>query len=102
MLSKGVTLRGLEVFEALAATGSVAGAAGLTGLSQPAVSQQLKNLEAALGTPLIDHAKRPMRLTPAGESFRHRAEAAFKSCAKALKEALTQTTGAVPSTKGVL
>ncbi len=77
MLKKGVTLRGLEVFEALASTGSVAGAAGLTGLSQPAVSQQLKNLESALGTDLIDHAKRPMRLTPAGDSFRTRAEAAL-------------------------
>ena len=77
MLNKGVTLRGLEVFEALAATGSVAGAAGLTGLSQPAVSQQLKNLETALGTNLIDHGKRPMRLTQAGENFRNRAEAAL-------------------------
>lgn len=37
-----------------------------------------------------------------GTNDHHRAEAAFKSCAKALKEALTQTDGAVPSTKGVL
>ena len=44
MLKKGVTLRGLEVFHALAATGSVAAAADTTGLSQPAVSQQLRNL----------------------------------------------------------
>jgi DNA-binding transcriptional LysR family regulator len=77
MLIKGVTLRGLEVFEALASTGSVAQTAVLTGLSQPAVSQQLRNLEAALGTDLVDHAKRPMRLTSAGESFLLRAEAAL-------------------------
>lgn len=77
MLPKGVTLRGLEVFEAVAATGSVAGAADLTGLSQPAVSQHIKNLEKALGTNLIDHGKRPMRLTPTGTSFRRRAEAAL-------------------------
>ncbi len=37
-----------------------------------------------------------------GTNDHHRAEAAFKSCAKALKEALTRTDGAVPSTKGVL
>lgn len=86
MLNKGVTLRGLEVFEALASTGSVAGAAGLTGLSQPAVSQQLKNLEAALGTELIDHARRPMRLTPAGDSFRIRAEAALSQLRMAQSE----------------
>jgi len=69
MLTKGVTLRGLEVFEALAASGSVAQAAEATGLSQPAVSQQMRNLETALGTALVDHGKRPMQLTPAGRSF---------------------------------
>jgi DNA-binding transcriptional LysR family regulator len=70
---KGVTLRGLEVFEALAATGSVAEAAARTGLSAPAVSQQMRNLEAALGTALVDHARRPMQLTPAGRHFLTRA-----------------------------
>lgn len=74
MLPKGVTLRGLEVFEALAQFGSVARAAQATGLSQPAVSQQMKNLEAALGTALVDHARRPMQLTPAGRSFLARTE----------------------------
>ncbi|MBV2358492.1 LysR family transcriptional regulator [Thalassococcus sp. CAU 1522] len=69
MLMKGVTLRGLEVFEALAATGSVAGAADRTGLSLPAVSQQIRNLETALGQPLVDHGRRPMSLTPAGRSY---------------------------------
>ncbi len=37
-----------------------------------------------------------------GNNDHHRAEAAFKSCAKALREALTPTSGEVPSTKGVL
>ncbi|MFV0512697.1 MAG: LysR family transcriptional regulator [Jhaorihella sp.] len=74
MLMKGVTLRGLEVFEALANTGSVAQAAEITGLSQPAVSQQMRNLEAALGTDLVDHGRRPMRLTPAGRGFLARTE----------------------------
>ncbi|MHA7867053.1 MAG: LysR family transcriptional regulator [Salipiger thiooxidans] len=69
MLMKGVTLRGLEVFEALAASGSVAQAAEMTGLSQPAVSQQMRNLEAALGADLVDHGRRPMQLTQAGRSF---------------------------------
>lgn len=69
MLMKGITLRGLEVFEALAASGSVAQAAQATGLSQPAVSQQVRNLETALGTDLVDHGKRPMQLTVAGRSF---------------------------------
>ncbi len=77
MIHKGVTLRALEIFEALANSGSVAQAAQATGLSQPAVSQQLKKLETALGAPLVDHSKRPMQLTPAGQSFRARVDAAL-------------------------
>ena len=75
MLIKGVTLRGLEVFEALAATGSVAQTAELTGLSQPAVSQQIRNLENALGVHLVDHGRRPMTLTNAGRGFLARTQA---------------------------
>mgnify|MGYP000306318904 FL=1 len=75
MLIKGVTLRGLEVFEALAKTGSVAQAAEMTGLSQPAVSQQMRNLEKALDSELIDHGRRPMVLTAAGRNFLARTEA---------------------------
>ena len=37
-----------------------------------------------------------------GTNDHHKAEAAFKSLAKALQQALTRTRGAVPSTKGVL
>jgi DNA-binding transcriptional LysR family regulator len=77
MLPKGLTLRGLEVFEALAASGTVAQAARQTGLSQPAVSQQIKALETALGTTLVDHTRRPMRLTRAGDAFLRRAQAAL-------------------------
>ncbi len=86
MLPKGMTLRGLQVFEALAASGSVAQAAAMTGLSQPAVSQQLRNLELALDVDLIDHTKRPMRLTAAGASFLLRAEAALSALRQAQSE----------------
>ncbi|MBE1284133.1 MAG: LysR family transcriptional regulator [Rhodobacteraceae bacterium] len=86
MLMKGVTLRGLEVFEALAKTGSVAQAAEITGLSQPAVSQQLRNLEKALGTDLVDHGRRPMRVTPAGRSFLTRTEAVLSELRVAQSE----------------
>lgn len=86
MLMKGVTLRGLEVFEALANTGSVAQAAEITGLSQPAVSQQLRNLEKALGTELVDHGKRPMVVTPAGRGFLARTEAVLSELRLAQSE----------------
>jgi DNA-binding transcriptional LysR family regulator len=78
-LPKGVTLRGLEVFESLARTGSVAATANDLGLSAPAVSQQMKNLAAALGAELLDHSRRPMTLTPAGRVFLDRTEKALDS-----------------------
>ncbi|GAA6208221.1 LysR family transcriptional regulator [Cognatishimia sp. WU-CL00825] len=86
MLSKGVTLRGLEVFESLAGTGSVALAAQSTGLSQPAVSQQMRNLETALGADLLDHTKRPMQLTPAGRNFLARTRAVLSELRLAQSE----------------
>jgi len=86
MITKGVTLKGLEVFEALAGSGSVAQAAEMTGLSQPAVSQQLRNLERALGVDLVDHGRRPMRLTPAGRSFLTRAKAVLRELRLAQSE----------------
>lgn len=78
MLMKGVTLKGLEVFEALAESGSVAKASEVTGLSQPAVSQQMRNLETALGVELVDHGRRPMALTPAGRAFLNRTRAVLR------------------------
>lgn len=86
MVMKGLTLRGLEVFEALARTGSVAQAAEITGLSQPSVSQQLRNLEKAIGTDLVDHGRRPMRLTQAGRSFLARAQAVLAELQMAQSE----------------
>ncbi|WP_300035819.1 LysR family transcriptional regulator [uncultured Roseobacter sp.] len=86
MTMKGVTLRGLEVFESLAGTGSVAKTAMQTGLSQPAVSQQMRNLEAALETELVDHSRRPMRLTQAGKTFLVRTEKALAELRKAQSE----------------
>jgi len=86
MLMKGVTLRGLEVFESLAGTGSVAQTAEVTGLSQPAVSQQLRNLEKALGTDLVDHGRRPMQITPAGRNFLARTEVVLSELRRAQSE----------------
>ncbi len=76
MLARGITLRALELIEALAREGTLAAAARHCGLSLPAASQQLANLEATLGVTLFDRAHRPFRITPAGRGFlRHGAEA---------------------------
>jgi len=69
-----VTLWGIEVFLAIAEERSISVAARRLGASPSAVSQQLSNLEAALGAELVDRSARPFALTPAGDRFRHRAQ----------------------------
>lgn len=78
-LLKGLTLRGLEVFETLARTGSVAATATALGMSAPAVSQQMKNLSAAVGVDLVDASRRPMVVTPAGRLFLVQAKEALRA-----------------------
>ncbi|WP_224816062.1 LysR family transcriptional regulator [Hasllibacter sp. MH4015] len=78
-LLKGLTLRGLEVFETLARTGSVAATAAELGMSAPAVSQQMKNLSTALGVELVDASRRPMKVTPAGRLFLAQAQTALRA-----------------------
>ncbi|OAN76275.1 hypothetical protein A8B78_01960 [Jannaschia sp. EhC01] len=78
-LLKGLTLRGLEVFETLARTGSVAATAADLGMSAPAVSQQMKNLSTALGVDLVDASRRPMVVTPAGRLFLAQAKEALRA-----------------------
>ena len=48
-------------------TGSVTGAANQLGLSQPAVTKQVRQLEAAVGVPLLERRGRGVRPTVAGE-----------------------------------
>lgn len=69
-----ITLRQLHYFRALAQTRSFGRAAGLVNVSQPALSMQIKELEAILGTPLIERTPRDLRLTRAGRSVLERAD----------------------------
>ncbi len=69
-----ITLWGIEVFLAIADEQSISAAARRLGASPSAVSQQLTNLETALGTALLNRNERPMTLTPAGELFQRRAQ----------------------------
>ncbi|MEV5008018.1 LysR family transcriptional regulator [Streptomyces sp. NPDC055692] len=64
-----IEARHLRVLRAVATTGSFSAAGRELGCTQPAVSQQMKALEAAVGTPLLVRAGREMRLTQAGEAL---------------------------------
>lgn len=55
------------MFHEVVETGSYSAAARRLGYSQPAVSQQMRALERAVGTPLLVRAGRELRLTEAGE-----------------------------------
>ncbi len=61
-----VNLHHLEVFHAVVAAGSVSRGADALGISQPAVSKQLRQLERAVGTVLLDRHAKGVRPTPAG------------------------------------
>lgn len=81
-----ITLWGVEVFAAVAEEGAVSAAAKRLGASASAVSQQIANLEAALGTPLFDRAARPIALTGAGRLFLRRAQRILDEAARARAE----------------
>ncbi|MEO1090738.1 MAG: hydrogen peroxide-inducible genes activator [Pseudomonadota bacterium] len=70
---KGLTLKHLRYFEALARHGHFGRAAEACAITQPALSLQIKELETMLGAPLVERAARQLRLTTLGEDFLLRA-----------------------------
>lgn len=64
-----MTLGQLRTFLAVAAAGSVRGAAERLFVSQPAVSAALATLQREVGVPLVVRDGRGLRLTPAGHVF---------------------------------
>lgn len=64
-----ITLKQLRYFEAVARLGHFGQAAEVCAVTQPALSMQIKELEAVLGAPLLERAPRRLRLTGFGERF---------------------------------
>ncbi len=62
-----VTLRQLQIFSAVARSGSFSNAAKELHLTQPAVSMQVKQLEEILGISLLDQVGKRILLTEAGQ-----------------------------------
>ncbi len=62
----GISLRQIEVFASIAATGSVRGAAEQLHLTQPAISMALAELERQLGAPVFDRERGRLRLNARG------------------------------------
>jgi len=69
MLAHHITLRQLRVLLAVAEQEGFGRAGDSIGLSQPAVSQAIRSLEAELGVKLLDRTTREVVLTAAGQSL---------------------------------
>jgi LysR family transcriptional regulator for metE and metH len=60
-------VRHLKLVRAVTSAGSLSGAGSVLNLTQSALSHQLRDIEARLGTPLFLRVGKRMMLTPAGE-----------------------------------
>ncbi len=85
--SRDLSLKSLELFQTCARNGSLQAAAQEAGLTVSTVSHHLRTLEEHLGVELFNHARRPMVLTPTGQSFLRNIEEALLAIRKARAEA---------------
>ncbi len=65
----GMTFEHLLLFRDIVQEKSVSRGAALNGVSQPAASQHLRELEERMGVTLLDRSTRPFTLTPAGKIY---------------------------------
>lgn len=77
-MDKAMLLRHIQYFLAVANHGSFTRAAASLHVSQPALSQQIKQLEESLRATLFDRTGRSIRLTDAGEAFQLHARRALQ------------------------
>ncbi|WP_306047207.1 LysR family transcriptional regulator [Nioella sp. MMSF_3534] len=81
-----LSLKWLEVFQAVARSGSVQAAARRLEISISTVSHHLACLEDAVGVALIDHGKRPMKLTQEGDILLARVDDSLMLLRKGISE----------------
>ncbi|MFN3706009.1 MAG: LysR family transcriptional regulator [Thermoflexales bacterium] len=76
----------LHLFLRAAQAGSFSAAATQFAISQPAVSQHIRDLELQLGVALFERRRRGVQLTPHGERLRHYAERLLALASEAQRE----------------
>jgi molybdate transport repressor ModE-like protein len=93
--ANSASLRQLRALAAIEAAGSVSGAARHLGLTQPAITLQIRGLQGLVGLPLLQRAAAGMTLTDVGRelvALHHRIAAAVKDSAAAI-DAIKGLTG---------
>ena len=80
-------LRHLRYFAAVAKHLSFTAAAESLGVAQPPLSQQIRDLEAEVGTPLFERTTRRVALTKAGHDFHAQALAILERAGEAVSRA---------------
>ena len=92
-----------RLFCEVARARSLSQAARQLGVTQPAASQRLKQLEERLGVRLVNRATRPLQLTPAGEAYLQGARMALDALDKAESDArrIALEAGETPAIQGV-
>jgi DNA-binding transcriptional LysR family regulator len=76
----------LRLIAAIADTGMVGAAAAAVGMSQPAASRMIAEIETLLNAPLCDRLSRGVRLTPLGQALARHARSVLLLLAQAERE----------------
>ena len=85
-IGRRLKLRDLHILAAVVRWGSMAGAASHLAMSQPAVSESIATLEAALGVRLLDRSTRGAEPTRYAEALLARGRAAFDELRQGIQE----------------
>lgn len=95
-IARRVTLRELRLLLAVAQSGSILKAASEVGVTQPALSKCVADLEETLGVRLFDRTNRGVIATPYGEILLRRAVSIFEE----LRDAVDEIDALEDSTRG--
>ena len=93
LMQRGLRLPQLRLLIAVADTGQISGAAAQVGMTQPAASRLLSELEKASGAKLYERHPRGVVLTEAGQLLARRARSSLHDLGTAFDEMARLTTG---------
>ncbi|MBS7791659.1 LysR family transcriptional regulator [Roseococcus sp. SDR] len=90
MTERGPSLQNIWTFHLIAESGSIAAAAAALRVTPPAVSRRLRELEQALGCPLVRRGPNALSLTEPGRRFAEALRAGFAQIEAAKRALRTQ------------